>query len=340
MAEAVQEQQQAPAPTQPQTGDQRGVPEPVARIEAILRAEKEPPAPPQEQTQEPEVPAGPNKQVESEEVTTEDARRMAEIPLDQLEAIELETTYKGDDGKDITEKLPVKALREGFMRQKDYQRKTAELARQREAQGETLRQAVESERTGYQTQLQQLQNLVIEAVAPELKDVNWNDLAANNPLEYVKVRNRADQVAQTLAQLQAKQKELSEKQSQEQAAAKQKLAVKAVEILQNDIPGWNDQLYQSLMKAGESYGYKPEEVGSWVDARAIKLLHKAHLYDQLQAEKKQPAPDKKVVTPPKVIKPGAQQQVSQRQQQEQGAMKQLRTSGKIEDAAAVIRGRL
>lgn len=339
MAEAA-EQVQTPAPTQIQTGDQRGVPEPVARIEAILRAEKEPPAPPQEQTQEPAQPepeAGPNKQVEGEET---EVQKYAEIPLDQLEAVELEVTVKGEDGKDVLEKLPVKALREGYMRQKDYQRKTAEVARQREAQAETIRQAVEGERTGYQTQLQQLQNLVIEAVAPELKDVNWNDLAANNPLEYVKVRNRADQVAQTLAQLQAKQKELTEKQTKEQAAARQALAVKAVETLQSEIPGWNDQLYQTLMKAGTNYGYKPDEVGSWVDPRAIKLLHKAHLYDQLQAEKKTPAPEKKVVTPPKVIKPGAQQQVSQRQQQEQGAMKQLRTSGKIEDAAAVIRSRL
>ena len=345
----------APAPA-PQSQDMRGVPEPVARIQAILNAEKAPqepapqaqPAAPQEQqsdqqeaSPEAEAPAGPNKQVEGEEeATPEDARRVAEIPLDQLEAIEIETTYKGEGGADITEKLPVKALREGFMRQKDYQRKTAELARQREAEAETRRQAIESERTAYQQNLQQMQSLLLETAAPELKDVNWNDLAANNPFEYVRLRNRADQITQALSQIQTKHKELTAKQQAEQEAARKAAATKAVETLQADIPGWNDALYQSLMKAGDKYGYKPEEVATWIDPRAIKLLHKAHLYDQLQADKKAPPSDKKVTVPPKVVKPGPAQNVNQRNQQAQGAMKQLKASGKIEDAAAVIRSRL
>jgi hypothetical protein len=207
--------------------------------------------------------------------------------------------------------------------------------------GETVRQAVESAQSGYQTQLQQMQALLVETVAPELKDVNWNDLAANNAFEYVRLRNRADQIAQALTQVQAKQKEVFDKQQTEQAASRKTLADKARTELQTDIPGWNDALYQTLMRSGDKHGFKPEEVATWVDARAIKLLHKAYLYDQLNAEKSAPAPDKKVVVPPKVVKPGVVQNVSQRQQQEQGAMKRLREGGgRLEDAAAVIRSRL
>lgn len=345
----------APAPI---SQDQRGIPDPVLKIQAILDAEKAPAEseqPPasgttqaaaeqvEAQTQaqpEGEAEPGPNRQVEGEEATAEDAPRTAEIPLDQLEAVELEVTVKGEGGKDITEKLPIKALREGYMRQQDYQRKTAEVARQRDAVGETVRQAVESERSAYQTQLQQMQALLVETVAPELKDVNWNDLAANNAFEYVRLRNRADQIAQALTQVQAKQQEMSAKQKSEQDAARKKLAADARATLEADIPGWNDALYQTLMKSGEKHGFKPEEVATWVDARAIKLLHKAHLFDQLQAEKTQPAASKKVVVPPKVVRPGTVQNVSARQQQEQGAMKRLQTSGKLEDAAAVIRSRL
>lgn len=341
----------APAAQRPVSMDQRGVPDPVQRIQAILNAEKEAPAAPAaaapeqvpaapEAQPEGDVPAQPNKQVEGDEPSTEDARRMAEIPLDQLEAIELETTYKGDDGSDVTEKLPVKALREGYMRQKDYQRKTAEVARQREALGEEKRQAIESERTQALQTIQQLQALVMETVAPELQGTDLNRLATDDPFEYVKRRNRLDQITNTLTNIQAKQKELAERQKSEQDAARQKLVAKTVETLQSDIPGWNEGLYQTLMKSGEKHGFKPEEVATWVDARAIKLLHKAHLYDQLQADKKEPAVEKKVVVPPKVVRPGAVQQVNPRQQQEQGAMKRLQGSGKLEDAAAVIRSRL
>ena len=345
----------AAAPAKPISQDMRGVPDPVMRIQALLDAEKAPaeqpaaPAPaaaPEQVPAQPEAqpeadaPAEPNKQVEGEAAPIEDAQAGAEIPLDQLEAIELEVTYKGEGGADITEKLPVKAVKEGFMRQKDYQRKTAELARQRETEAETRRQAIESERTAYQQNLQQMQSLLLETVAPELKDVNWNDLATNNAFEYVRLRNRADQIAQALSKVQASQKEVSEKQQTEQAAALQKRADKAREELQEGIPGWNDALYQTLMKSSEKYGFKPEEVATWVDARAIKLLHKAYQFDQLQAEKTAPAPDKKVVVAPKVVRPGTAQSSSQRQQQEQGAMKRLQTSGKLDDAAAVIRSRL
>lgn len=356
----AQGQAQPAAPAAPKQAplsqDERGIPDPVLRIQALLDREKAPqeqaaPAlsPVQaaaeqieqpEATPEAEAPAGPNRQVEGDQAPSEDAPAGDEIPLDQLEAIELEVTTKGEDGKDVVGKHSVKELRLGYMRQQDYQRKTAEVARQRDEVGQKVRQAIEGERSSYQQQLQQMQAVLLETAAPELKDVNWNDLATNNAFEYVRLRNRADQLAQVLSNFQGKQKEIEAKQKAEVDTARSKLAVKAIETLEAEIPGWNDALYQTLMKSGSKHGYKPEEVATWVDARAIKVLHKAYLYDQLQAEKTQPAVEKKVVVPPKVVRPGPAQNPNQRQQQEQGAMKRLQTSGRIEDAAAVIRSRL
>jgi hypothetical protein len=349
------EPQPAPAPAAPaapQTGDLRGIPDPVLRVQAILNAEREQPAQPkapqaQEQPSaqpaqpDEEAPAGPNKQVEGEEAPPEDAPATAEIPLDQLEAIEIEVTRKGDDGKDVTEKQPIKALKEGYMRQADYSRKTAELARQREQLREETRKAADAERVKYVTELQTMHDLVTSTAAAELANVDWNDLAVNNAFEYVRLDNRRKQITQTLDGIKAKQAEVLSKHRAEQETIRRESATKAVQQLEQDIPGWNDAKYQELMKAGiERYGYKQEEVASWVDPRAFKLLHKAHLYDQLQAEKSAPAPDKRVVAVPKVVRPGAAQTVNQAQQREANAFKQLRTSGKIEDAAAVIRQRM
>ena len=283
-----------------------------------------------------EVKPAANQQVEGEDAPVPDGE--AEIPLDQLEAIELEVTTKGEDGKDVAEKLPIKELKLGYMRTKDYQRKTAEVARQREEVGEKLRQGIESERTQYQQNLQLLHNVVVESVAPELKGVNWNDLAANNPGEYVRLRNRADQVTQVLTSIQAKQAEATTKQKADQGQALQKAAQEARKTLEADITGWNDTLYQTLMKAGERFGYKPDEVAQWVDPRAIKLLHAAYQFSELKVEK--PPADKKVVAIPKVIKPGVVTETSQARQRESEAMKKLQASGRIDDAAAVIRGRL
>jgi hypothetical protein len=330
--------------------------DPVAAIQAILESEKAPAKPakqaqvpeqaPEQQEQVPEGEAQPeaeeappedNRQVEGEDAPQEDAQAVTEIPLEQLEAITLPVTYKGEDGKDVTEEIPVKALREGYMRQQDYSRKTAEVARQREEVGTQVRQAVESERGQYVNVLQELQSVVLATVAPELKDVNWSHLATNDPLEYVRLDNRRKEITNVLTELKQKQTEATEKQQADSKKAMHEVATKALETLQSEIPGWNPTLYQSVLKAGESLGYKHDEVANWIDPRAIKLLHKAHLYDQLKAGK--PLTGNKVAIAPKVMKPGART-ISQSQQAQGEAMKRLHDSGRVEDAAAVIRARM
>lgn len=361
MADAPQGQ--ATPAAAPQSADLRGVPDAVARIQSILDAEEAPPqetkqSPPalkqqttQAQTEQPsaepeanpeaEAPAEPNKQVEGDDAPPEDAQAGAEIPLDQLEAIELDVVVKGEDGKDVSEKASIKALKEGYMRQKDYSRKTAELARQREQVREETRKAAETERLKYVQELQSMHELVSQTAQAELGNVNMDELAETNAFEYVRLENKRKKFNQTLESIRAKQQEVLSKHAQEQKAAMQEAAVKARAQLESDIPGWNDALYQSLMKAAiEKHGYKQEEVSTWIDPRAFKVLHKAQLYDQLQANKSAPPPDKKVVVPPKVVRPGPAREVNQAAQRDANAMKQLRTSGKIEDAAAVIRSRL
>jgi len=337
---------QAPAPQRAQSADLRGVPEPVARIEALLAAEREPePEPQAQQPQqqapeeaapeaEPEYEPQPNAQVEGEEPKPE----TVEMPLDQLEAIELEVTTKGEDGRDVLEKLPVKELKLGYMRQKDYQRKTAEVARQRDEVAEKTRQAIEGERTQLQQTLQQLQALVVETVAPELQGADLNKLATDDPLEYVRRRNRVDQIQATLSRVQQAQKDMQVKQQADAETKQREAVVRARETLQADIPGWNDTLYQQLQKAGEDFGYTANEVAQWMDPRAIKLLHAATKAKQAVPAK--PSPDKRIVAVPKAVKPGASQEASQGQQRRAVAMKQLQTSGRIEDAASVIAGML
>lgn len=343
-----QGQAATPAATAPQADA-----DPVASIRAILDSEsapeKESAAEERQQPESPDdaeadAPANDGEQETPEEPAVEgddapDTMEMAEIPLDQLEAIALEVKVKGEDGKDIVEKPTIKELREGYMRQKDYSRKTAEVARQREEVPEKIRQGVESERTSYLQTLQELQSVVIETVAPELKNVDWNTLSTTDPFEYIRLKNRSEQIQQVLTGIQTKQQEIVNKQKAERAQTLQKVAQESRQMLEEKIPGWNDDLYQSLMEtASKDYGYKREEVASWVDPKAFQLLHDAHQFRQLKATK--PIVDKRVVSVPKVVKPGSSQPVSRKQSEASEAMKRLKGSGKIEDAAAVIRSRL
>ena len=321
-------------------------PNPIAAIDAILAGENKP-APVEvpesdidEPTGEPDVEgadAPTEQQAAPDEAAADDKPAMAEIPLEQLEAVELEVSVKGDDGKDVAQKLTVKELREGYMMKKDYYRKTAEVARQREQLGEQTRQAIESERTQYLQQLHVLDAVLTESVAPELKNVDWNALAANDAFEYVRLRNRADQVTQAKQAIQARVKEITDKQSAEAEVAKQSQAKKAREVLSEKIPEWNDALYQQLMTAGETYGYSAKDVGSWLDPRALQVLHDAYQFRQSKAPKPAPIPvAKKVAIPPKGLKPGASNDRVAQQAKKQESMGRLQKSGSIRDAAALI----
>lgn len=323
--------------------------DPVAMISALLDKENVTPnskteapaaqaeAPPQPETEGEHVPAN-NAEVEGADAkeggeAEAEKAAVAEIPLDQLEAIELEVEVSGEGGK-VTEKLPIKELKLGYMRQKDYSQKTAEVARQREEVGQKVRQAIDSERTQYQQSLQALQSALVEAVAPELKNVDWNNLATNDPFEYVKLRNRAEQIGNVLNAIEQKKTEAKTKADADRQASLTEQATKSWGTLQTDIPGWNEELYQNVLKAGEAVGYTTQETSNWLDARAIKLLHKAHLYDQLKAG--QPPAAKKVVTAPKAVAPSATPAVPKRQQQSRNALERLGKSGKLDDLSAFI----
>ena len=320
---------------------------PVERIQAMLEAEKRPPPDPKKAAEPviekvepqpetpPETPAAENAQIEGAEARPDEAAE--EIPEDRLEAIELEVKEWSKDGQRKPSKRTIKELREGYMRLDDYSRNIQEVARQRDEVPEKIRQGIEGERKIYQENLTQLNNLVLSAAAQELQGVNWNDLAVNDPAKYVQLRNRADQFNQALATIKNKQVEVEARVKQEQGESLKKAARESRARLEAEIPNWSDDLYKKVMKAGEPFGFKTEEVAEWIDPRAIKVLHALYEYQQLKPGNPQ---DKKVVVPPKVVKPGAAQTDTPASKKAEEASKRLRSSGRIEDAAAVIASRM
>lgn len=328
--ERLVQQPPAPLPVQAEATKPAEAPAPQ---EAPAEAPADAPA---EAPQTPDTPAEQNTQVEGKDATRE-------IPLDELLSVALETTVKGDDGNDVVEKPTVKELREGYMRQKDYSRKTADVARQREAIPEEIRKGVEGAQAAYYQTLQVLQDTVMSSMDAELKDVNWNALAKDDPATYVLLDNRRKQLERTLGEITAKQQAHIAERKAEHARTQDEKARKSWDVLQSKIPGWDATKYQSLMKAAaENYGYKPEEVGQWVDHRAFEILHDAMQFRAAKAAKPAEVPlkDKRVVVVPKSPAPGAKTQVTQSQAKESQAMENLRKRGTTEAAADVIRSRL
>ena len=313
----------------------------VAAISNILQAEK----PPVEEKKKPETPpeqveaqpeAQPNAQVEGAEAKA-DERPALEISEEDLETIEIEVKEWTKDGKRIPVKRTIKELREGSMRLDDYSRNIQDVARQRDELPAKIREGIEGERKVYQDNLRQLHDLVLETAASELKGVDWNNLAANDPALYVQKRNRADQLNNALVNIKNKYAELDTKTKTEASEAQKRAARELHTKLESEISGYNQDLYQKVVKTAETFGYDPKEVSEWVDPRAIKLLHAVYEYQQLKPGKPQ---EKKVVLVPKSVTPGAAQPQNTASRKAEEAMKRLQSSGKVEDAAAVIASRM
>lgn len=236
-----------------------------------------------------------------EEDKPEEKGEEDEISLD-LDAPLIETKYKIEGGEDKVEKLSIKQLQQGFMRQQDYQRKTQELAKQREGLTNEIDGKTKPVIEGYEKNLTVLRQAVMAAIAPELQGVNLVQLAQEDPSAYVQKQARLQQVGQLFQSIDSELHKVAQAKAQEATLAKQQAIQSAVETLQRDIPDWGSEKYQDLMKYGIDLGYSPQEMQENIDPRMFKLLDVAKKYDALQKAK--PEVEKKVAKVPKLLKAG------------------------------------
>ncbi len=86
-------------------------------------------------------------------------------------------------------------------------------------------------------------------------------------------------------------------QSKNQAAL-QDAAKECVKVLEQDIPDWNNDLYNDIRTYAIAQGLDENEVNTYVDPSVIKILNKARLFDQgkqVATKKKVAAKQKKVM---------------------------------------------
>ena len=251
-----------------------------------------------------------------------------------LQFVDVEEVLPGG-GKEV-KKYSLNELKAQRMMNADYTRKTQEIAAQRREIQEHADKSIAHERNTYLQTLATLQKAVIQSAAPELQNVNWNSLAAENPAEYVRLSNRAREVQQAVAAIQQEQQNLQTRQHAEQQTKLSQAIAKSREAIQQAIPDWSDSKYQSVMKrAVESYGFTPQEIAAEHDHRLIRALHDADQYRQMMAQK--PITEKKLVAVPKVVKPGTQQRVGDKRQDNlRQSRERLRQSGSVDDLADVF----
>lgn len=257
-----------------------------------------------------------------------DAETDAEAPEEEF----FEISHKGEI-KRLT-KAEIKALAEkGF----DYTQKTQSVAEERraleqhKAEVEAARQQIAQ---GLAMQEQMREDIgLLTAIDLQLKQFDGIDFDALEPAQKFELKDRLRDLKEARAALQGRVESAQRAAFEEQQRVTAELVRQGREQLKRDIPDFNAETVKQIYDFGQSQGFSPEEIGAIVDPRAIKVLHKAMLFDRLQATKADTT--KRVSKAPPVVRPGAAAPRTGEDRAKQVA-KLRQSGGRVEDAARLL----
>ena len=236
------------------------------------------------------------------------------------------------DGKEM--QVPLDELLSGYQRGSSFTQKSQALADERNAFADQ-QTALGQERQTYASVLQQLRQQMESAAQP---NIDWDTLERQDPLQYLKLkqmeRDRGEQI-QAVQEEQVRMQQLLQGQQSEEL--EKRLSQERTMVLEK-IPEWSDSDLQAdeqrkLLEYGKTLGFSDEELGQIYDHRALIALRDAWRYNQLTNGEKVQAAKSKIGS----AKAGNKETSQRVRSRKQKAMRQkLKTTGKVDDAAALF----
>jgi len=237
------------------------------------------------------------------------------------------------DGKE--EQVTLEDLKRGYSGQKYVQKGMQEVAANRK-QTEEVYSALLAERQQLVEMYQQMQQGQFLSKPNPPSD----DLLSDDPIGYIEQKARYDKAMEQYNQQQVKMSQIMQQSEQARERAVQAYLQQEMQSLANVIPDFGDaqkatKLKGKLLDGGQNfYGYTEEEIGSIMDHRAIRVLNDAIKYREIVAGKSKAEQKAKGAKP--VIKPGSKKVQNTNVKAMERRKAKFKTSGRIEDALALI----
>jgi len=244
------------------------------------------------------------------------------------------------DGEEIT----VEELKRDRLRQRDYTRKTQELAELRR-QVESQNEEIQRERAQYAQMLPALQERLMQ---PAEQEPDWDTLYDTDPTMAAKAerqwRKQQEERAAQLEAVQAERQRMAQLEQQRMEQMQARYFEEQRQVLPEIIPEWRDSKVASkeakdirAFLLGE--GFTEQDVNGLQNATLVKLARKAMLYDKGQTRateaKKKPRTQKA-----KTLKAGSRGSQPKPSSEQQQALQRARQTGRVQDAAAAIKSLL
>ena len=231
-------------------------------------------------------------------------------------------------------------LIQGNLKEKDYRQKTMQLAEQRK-QFEQQSSVIKASEQEVAQQRQYMAELLQSIVPPPPDPQMANPHSPNyDPLGYQEAEVRHKAFMNHLTYLQQQEQAHKQKSEQMTVAEQQEKAGREWNTLQEALPELKDgkkaqAFVAEINNAALAHGFTPDEIKAQVpyDHRMALVLQKAAKWDSLQ--KARPKAKEKTQGKPPVIKGGKRLSPDARSaQQSMDALKRLKQTGTVEDAAA------
>lgn len=247
-------------------------------------------------------------------------------------AVTDETLVELQDGQ----KISIAELKRNNLFQRDYSRKTEELAREKDrllAEFKEREAKAEAEIKARADLVFRLSNQIIPQ-KPTL------ELLQTDPIAYMEAKELYDQ---RIAELQALDAQTRQEQQQAEERQKQEFAAfvaQQKELLHQKLPKLKDATKRAAFKqeavqiGAEHYGIKAEEIESLADARMIMVLHDAIQYRKAVAKSQQVKQD--VTARPRLEQKQRMNPQTVQKRDQQGRYEAARRTGSINDAAKLI----
>ena len=267
---------------------------------------------------------GEEDQSEDEETDDEDTE---EETVELTDDFEIEIQVDGE-----TQTAPLKDLKRLYGQEASLTRKSQEAASKRKDADD----AINKTSVIMQKMLEQA-----EARYKPYEDVDM--LVASKTMDtedFAQLRKEASEAQKDLQFLREEADTFYKGLQEQQQAMMQDAAKQCVDVLQKDIPEWNNELYNDIRGYAIAQGLPEDQVNQYVDPNVIKLINKARLYDQgkrVATVKKKAASTKKVLR----TKKAPANDTTRRNIESQKRREALRKSGgnDLDDIADALLGR-
>lgn len=246
--------------------------------------------------EEMEQPALPESEVQETPETqpTDDISSSTDEPNAETPTVESDDEEIEHEGAKY--KVP-KPLKEAFLRQADYTTKTQTLAEERRGL-EAERQQLAAQQQFQQQHIKDVAKVMsIDERLEQFRQIDWNAAMDADPVGAMKLDRQMRELQQQRTQVVQSIEQTQARTSLESQQATARRNAEAAQELAREIKGFGTpEVTKALKDTGKAFGYKPEELDSVSDPRAVRLLHEAYLYRKLVAEKKAPEAGK-TITP-------------------------------------------